>query len=178
MPLYGNSQLSGTERFFDKDDIIVSKTDLKGKLTYTNRTFLTIAGMTEKECLGQPHNIIRNPEMPRAVFELLWNTLGMGEEIFAYVNNRSVNGDNYWVFAHVTPSRDETGNIVGYHSNRRVPNRKVLNENIIPLYKELLAIEKSHTSPKDGLKASGGKIQEILKQNGMGFNEFMFSLGV
>ena len=64
--------------------------------------------------------------MPRCVFELLWNTVQDGKELFAYVNNRSSNGDNYWVFAHVTPSFDTTGNIVGYHSNRRVPNREVL----------------------------------------------------
>jgi PAS domain S-box-containing protein len=176
--LYGNKTLSGREAFFDDDEIIVSKTDLKGKLTYGNRTFYRLAGLSEKQCIGQQHNIIRHPEMPRSVFELLWNTLKDGKELFAYVNNRSSNGDNYWVYAHITPSHDARGNIVGYHSSRRTPNRKVLNEHIIPLYKDLLRIEKSISSPREGLDAAYKKIEGLLKDNKMGFNEFMFSLGV
>ena len=98
--------LTGVERFFDKDEIIVSKTDLKGRMTYCNDVFLRIAGYTEQELLGQPHSIIRHPDMPRCVFKLLWDTIGAGKEIFAYVINRAKNGDHYWVLAHVTPSRD------------------------------------------------------------------------
>ncbi len=178
MALYGNPELSGNERFFNEDEIIVSKTDLQGNITYANRTFFKLAGVSEKECIGQPHNLIRNPTMPRCVFKLLWDTLKSDQEIFAYVNNRSSNGDHYWVFAHVTPSHDNNGNVIGYHSNRRVPNRKVLQQHIIPLYEDLLATEKTHASPKEGLQASLGKIDSILKENKMGFNEFMFSLGV
>ncbi len=173
-----NKYLSGKEAIFNDDEIIVSKTDLKGKLVYGNRTFYRLAGLTEKECIGQQHNIIRHPEMPRCVFELLWNTIKSGKELFAYVNNRSANGDNYWVLAHVTPSFDNAGNIIGYHSNRRTANRKVLESHIIPLYDELLKIEKSTSSPKDGLVKSYSKIENLLKENRMGFNEFMFSLGV
>lgn len=178
MALYGNPQVTGVEKTFGEDEIIVSKTDLTGKLTYGNRTFYRLAGLSEEECIGQQHNIIRNPNMPRAVFELLWNTLKDGKEIFAYVVNRSANGDHYWVFAHVTPSRDSSGNIVGYHSNRRVPNRSVLNEHIIPLYKNLLTMEQSAASPKDGLDASYQAVLDLCAENNMGFNEFMFSLGV
>ncbi len=178
MALYGNPQVTGNEKTFDEDEIIVSKTDLSGKLTYGNRTFYRLAGLEEKDCLGQQHNVIRHPHMPRAVFELLWNTLKSGEELFAYVVNRSANGDHYWVFAHVTPSRDSGGNVIGYHSNRRVPNRQVLNEHIIPLYKNLLSVEQSASSPKDGLDASYKVVTDLLSQNKVGFNEFMFSLGV
>jgi len=173
MALYGNPQLTGNEITFDEDEIIVSKTDLTGKLTYGNRTFYRLAGLNESQCLGQQHNIVRNPTMPRAVFELLWNTLKDEKEIFAYVVNRSANGDHYWVFAHVTPSRDSGGNVVGYHSNRRVPNRQVLNEHIIPLYKKLLSVEKGAASPKDGLAASYKAVLDLLKENKLGFNEFM-----
>lgn len=178
MALYGIQELSGVERMFEPDEIIVTKTDLSGKLTYGNRTFYKLAGMDEKECLGQQHNIIRHPEMPRCVFELLWSTLKDGKEIFAYVNNRSKNGDNYWVFAHVTPSFDTSNNIVGYHSSRRVPNRDTLNNHIIPLYADLLALEKSHSSPKEGIEAAYNKILDLLKENKTSFNELMFSLGV
>jgi len=137
-----------------------------------------MAGYDEKQCIGQQHNIIRHPEMPRCVFKLLWDTIKEGNEIFAYVNNRSSNGDNYWVLAHVTPSYDMAGNHIGYHSNRRPPNRTVLEQHIIPLYKELLQIEKSISSPKEGLEASHAKVVSLLKENGMGFNEFIFSMGV
>lgn len=174
--LYGNQQLSGKERFFDEDELIVSKTDLTGKLVYGNRTFYKLAGLSEKECIGQQHNIIRHPEMPRCVFHYLWTTLKKGEEVFAYINNRSANGDNYWVFAHVTPSFDNNGQSIGYHSNRRVPNRKVIEKHIIPLYKDLLALEKSISSPKEALDASYNKLLSVVANQKVGFNEWMFSL--
>ena len=129
--------LTGVERFFDVDDIIVSKTDLKGRITYANDVFLEIAGYTEQEVLGQPHSMIRHPDMPRCIFKLLWDTIQGGQEIFAYVINRCKNGDHYWVYAHVTPSKGVGGEIVGYHSNRRVPERSIVEKTIIPLYQEL-----------------------------------------
>lgn len=171
-----NESLSGVERFFDDDEIIVSKTDLKGRLTYTNNVFLRLASMDEKDAIGAPHNIIRNPTMPRAIFKLLWDTIQDGKEIFAYVVNRSTNGDHYWVLAHVTPSYDASGNILGYHSNRRVPDRPILDNVIIPLYKDLLAEERKHSSKKDGLDASVGMISNLLKEKGVEYDEFVLSL--
>ena len=170
--------LTGVERTFHRDEIIVTKTDLTGKLTYVNQTFLQLAGYTEDECLGQQHNMIRHPEMPRAVFKLLWDTLQSEQELFAYVNNRSKNGDYYWVFAHVTPSRDTSGNVVGYHSNRRVPNKQVIQEHIDPLYRKLLEIEKSSPSAKDGMEKAFRVVVDLLADSKMTFNQFMFSLGV
>ena len=77
--------------------------------------------------------------MPRCVFKLLWDRISVDKkEIFAYVINRCANGDHYWVFAHVTPTFDDSGQVLGFHSNRRVPSRDVLNNTIIPLYKTLL----------------------------------------
>ena len=78
-----NPSLTGVERHFDDDEIIVSKTDLKGRITYGNRVFFRLAGYTEKECLGQPHSLIRHPEMPRCIFKLLWDTVEDKQEIFA-----------------------------------------------------------------------------------------------
>ncbi|RED51413.1 PAS domain S-box-containing protein [Aestuariispira insulae] len=170
--------MSGRERRFQPNQVIVSKTDLSGKLIYGNNLFYDLSGYDEKECIGQPHNIIRHPEMPRAVFDLLWKTLKSGEEIFAYVNNRSKNGDHYWVFAHVTPSRDQSGQVIGYHSNRRVPDQAVLENKIKPLYAQLLAAEKSAASPREGLEKSGAVLQALLKDTGMAFNQLMFSMGI
>ena len=169
-------QLTGVERFFDPDEIIVSKTDLTGRITYANDVFLKIAGFTEAEVMGQPHSILRNPTMPRCVFKLLWDTIQGGKEIFAYVVNCTKVGDHYWVLAHVTPSRNDAGEITGYHSNRRVPDRKVLDDVIIPLYKQLLAIEESHANRKDGMMASYNALSKILEEKGLAYDEFIFSL--
>tara|TARA_B100000780_G_scaffold259367_1_gene210349 strand:- start:129 stop:665 length:537 start_codon:yes stop_codon:yes gene_type:complete len=176
MALYGNPQLTGHERTFDKNDIIVTKTDLTGRMTYVNRTFLEVAGYEESDCLGVQHNLIRHPHMPRAVFDFLWKTIEAGDEIFAYVINRAHNGDHYWVFAHVTPSFNDSGEIIGYHSNRRVPDMGIVNRHIVPLYAKLLDIEKSHESPKDGMAAAFQAVADLLAENKVGFNQLMFSL--
>ncbi len=169
--------LTGVERTFGEDEIIVSKTDLKGKLIYANHVFVEISGYTEDQIIGKPHNMIRHPDMPRCIFKLLWDTIGDGRELFAYVMNRCKNGDHYWVLAHVTPSFASGGEIIGYHSNRRVPNRDVLDRTIIPLYKKLKAEENSHSSPKDGLEASMKMLLGVVEGSGMPYEEFIFSLG-
>jgi PAS domain S-box-containing protein len=168
-------QFSGREVYFERDALIVSKTDLQGRLTYTNHTFLEIAGYEEAECIGQQHNMIRNPNMPRAVFELLWKTIAEGQEIFAYVVNSTKSGDHYWVIAHVTPSV-ENGQIVGYHSTRRVPNPNTIQNTIIPLYDELNAIEAGNASKKDGLNQSVEALHKILASKSVGYDEFMSEL--
>ncbi len=104
------------ERVMRAEDFIVSKTDLTGRITYGNRIFMEYSGYSERELIGTQHNIIRHPDMPRAVFQLLWDTLAKEQEIFAYVKNMSKDGGFYWVFANVTPSYDQNGNVVGYYS--------------------------------------------------------------
>jgi PAS domain S-box-containing protein len=171
-----DNSLTGNEQFFGEDEIIVSKTNPKGHLTYCNDVFLRMAGYTEKECLGQPHSMIRHPEMPRCIFGLLWETIQDGREIFAYVMNRCKNGDHYWVNAHVTPSRNGAGNIVGYHSSRRVPDRQILEGTIMPLYKDLLAEERRHSNRKSGLEASSGMVTGMLKEKNLEYDEFIATL--
>jgi len=168
--------LTGVEQFFDEEEIIVSKTDLKGRLTYTNDVFLRIAGYSEADCLGQPHSMIRHPNMPRCIFGLLWETIQDGREIFAYVINRCKNGDHYWVLAHVTPSRDSGGHIIGYHSNRRLPDRRTLEGSIMPLYKDLLKEEQRHNNRKSGLQASTGMVHSLLSEAKMDYDEFVARL--
>lgn len=170
-----DTSLTGVERFFEDDEIIVSKTNLKGHITYANRVFLKLADYTEQEIIGQPHSIIRHPDMPRCIFKLLWDTLEGDQEIFAYVLNRSKNGDHYWVLAHVTPSYDDSGNVTGYHSSRRVPDRAVLDDTIIPLYKSLLEEEKGHQDRKVGLQSSFDMVLNLLKEKGMAYDELVFS---
>ncbi len=168
--------VTGVERFFDEDEYIVSKTDLKGRMTYTNDVFLRIAGYTEKEFKNQPHSIIRHPDMPRSVFALLWETIQAGHEIFAYVLNRSKNGDHYWVLAHVSPSRDASGEITGYHSTRRVPERSIVEDKIKPLYEQLLAEESKHSNRKDGMESGMKMLRNLLAEHNIGYDEFIATL--
>jgi PAS domain S-box-containing protein len=165
-----------TEVFFHEDDIIVSKTDIKGRITYANQSFCHVAGYTEAELLGQPHSIIRHPDMPRAVFKLLWDTVLDGREIFAYVKNIAKNGDFYWVFAHVTPSFDADRNVIGFHSSRRVPDRKVVQNTIIPLYAEILREEKKHQNGQKELAAGFDFVVNFLKSRNTTYDALVFSL--
>lgn len=168
--------VTGVQRDFEENEIIVSKTDLKGHLTYVNDVFLRLASYTEKEVLGQPHNMIRHPDMPRCVFKLLWDSIQSNTEIFAYVINRAKNGDHYWVLAHVTPSRDSSGSIIGYHSNRRVAKPETITRVITPLYRELSAAENAHANRKDGLNASIEKMNTVLAESRMEMNEYFLSI--
>lgn len=170
-------QLTGVERAFDADDIIVSKTDLKGRITYANQTFLKLSGYKERDVLGQPHSLIRHPQMPRCIFKMLWSTIASGKEIFAYVVNRSSNGDHYWVYAHVTPNRAADGTITGYHSNRRVPDRQIVEQEIIPLYDKLLEEEARHDNRKVGMNASFQIVADLLAGKGLEYDEFVATIG-
>lgn len=176
MDKFNHLRTTGKEVFFKPEDIIVSKTDLKGRLTYANRVFINISGYTEEELLGQPHSILRHPDMPRCVFKLLWDTIQSGSEIFAYVINRCKNGDHYWVLAHVTPSVGPGGDVVGYHSNRRVPDSNIVKETITPLYQALLEEENKHSNRKDGMEAGFNMFLNVLKEKGMEYDELVFAL--
>ncbi|PCI40047.1 MAG: chemotaxis protein [Rhodospirillaceae bacterium] len=168
--------LTGVERTFDSSDIIVSKTDLKGRMTYVNDTFLKMAGYTIDECIGEPHSKIRHPDMPRCVFKLLWDTIAKGYEIFAYVINRSNNGDHYWVLAHVTATMAEDGTtITGYHSSRRSPSTAAISA-IKPIYAKLKAEEDRHSNAKEGMAASTAMLVGILTDAGISYDEFVFSV--
>jgi PAS domain S-box-containing protein len=164
------------EVFFGEDDIIVSKTDLKGRITYANQTFCHVAGYTEAEVMGQPHSLVRHPDMPRAVFKLLWDTLSEGREIFAFVKNMTKAGDFYWVFAHVTLSSDKDGKINGYHSNRRVPDRSVIENTIAPLYSSILRAEAQHQNGQKALAAGCDFLTGLLQSKDVKYDELIFSL--
>lgn len=166
---------TGVERTFADDEIIVSKTDPKGIITYANDIFLRISGYSESEVIGQPHNLIRHPDMPRAVFGLLWDTIPAGNELFAYIDNQAKDGAHYWVLAHVTPTRSPGGTIVGYHSNRRTASRAALAQ-IEPIYRALRAEELRHSDSREALAASTAMFRDMLAERGQTYDEFVWSL--
>lgn len=160
---------------FATDEIIVSKTDLHGRITYANDVFVRVSGYTERELLGAPHSILRHPAMPRAVFKLLWDSIQARQEVFAYVLNLAKNGDAYWVFAHVTPSYDARGNQVGYHSNRRVPYGDALAK-VKPLYEAVLKAEQAVPDRKASVETGMAMLRGLLAQHGVTYSQFVFSL--
>jgi PAS domain S-box-containing protein len=166
---------TGVERTFGADELIVSKTDPRGVITYANDVFLRVSGYTMDQVVGQPHNLIRHPSMPRAVFQLLWDTLAQRREIFAYINNLASDGGHYWVLAHVTPSFGAGGSLVGYHSNRRRPAPRAV-ERVLPLYERLLAEERRQPNARTAVAASSALLAEALAGHGGSYDEFVWSI--
>jgi PAS domain S-box-containing protein len=169
------ASLTGRERTFPEDEIIVSKTDPQGRLTYVNDVFLDVSGYVEPEVIGKPHNVIRHPEMPRCVFKLLWERIQAGQEVFAYVNNRAKNGDHYWVFAHVTPNFGPGGEITGFHSNRRAPRREAI-EILKPIYAKLCAEENRHSDRKAGTEAAYRSLMDTVAVQGKSYDQFILEI--
>lgn len=164
------------EVHFEPDEIIVSKTDTTGRITYANQVFIRVSGYGRGELLGAPHSILRHPDMPRCVFKLLWTRLEQGNEVFAYVKNRTKSGAYYWAFAHVTPNFAADGTITGYHSSRRVPDRRIVNGPLPGVYRDLLAVEQRAADRKQGLQASYQALLDHIQSQGVGYDEFILSL--
>jgi PAS domain S-box-containing protein len=162
------------EKPMRENDFIVSKTDLKGRITYGNEIFIEFSGYTEAELLGAQHNIIRHPDMPRGVFRFLWESIAAGNEVFAYVKNMAKDGSFYWVFANVTPDYDAAGNIIGYLSVRRAPKRSALPV-VEGLYKAMLEAERN-AGAKDACDASLALLTEVLNEKGMSYEELVHAL--
>lgn len=157
-----------------ENDFIVSKTDLKGHITYANKVFIEFSGFAESEFIGKQHNVIRHPDMPRAVFKLFWDHLQSGQEIFAFVKNICKDGSYYWVLANVTPSVDENGQVVGYYSVRRKPNPKAVRL-VTELYKRML-MEEQKAGSRDAIAASMQYLNGILTEKGMNYEQFVLEL--
>jgi len=121
-PTEGLTFLEDGEVLYD-DLYLLSETDEKGIVTYASDSFLKIANMTKENIIGQPHNIVRHPEMPRAAFKSLWNDVQEKGFWTGYVKNARKGGGFYWVYATVLKSTDKNGN-VKYDSIRVKPSRE------------------------------------------------------
>lgn len=95
--------VTNVEQTFSEGQRLISTTDLTGKITYCNKEFIKISGYSEAELLGSPHNLVRHPDMPAAIFGVMWGYLKAGKSWMGVVKNRCKNGDFYWVSAYVTP---------------------------------------------------------------------------
>ncbi len=165
---------TSVQRQMREDDFIVSKTDIKGRITYGNRIFIEFSGYSEAELLGAQHNIIRHPDMPRAVFKLLWDTIQAKKECNAYVKNMAKDGSFYWVFANVTPNFDNNSNVIGYFSVRRKPKASGV-ETVTGLYRSMLQ-EEQRAGARDAIAASTRILTDLLAAKGLSYDELVLAI--
>jgi len=147
------------ERKLTLVDIIVSQSDLDGFIIYANPIFYKIAGYPYGKLIGENHNIIRHPTMPKAIFKILWEQLEDKKEVYSFIKNRTKDNRYYWVFAHIRPSFNKDKSVRNYISTRRAISNKA--KSIIePLYRQLLEIEK-----REGVKASEKIFKKFMEQH-------------
>ncbi len=115
---------------------LITETDLKGIITFVNRKFVEMTGYSKQEAIGQPHSILRHPDMPKAGFEGMWKIIREGKVWDGYVKNLRKDGKYYWVDVHIVPKKDENGTIIGYIASRKVTDPKRLESTILQ-YKKL-----------------------------------------
>jgi len=165
---------SDVEREVTSVDLIVSKSDAEGNITYVNPIFTKISGYTQGELLGKPHAILRHPDMPKVIFKYLWENITAGRDVVAYVKNLCKDGSYYWVLATVKMAKNPDGSFRNYLSTRRRASdhaKTIIGE----LYAKLLEAEKS-----EGVEASEALFEKFFEENGIAdaesFNAFMQNL--
>ena len=162
------------ERVMREDEYIVSTTDPDGRITSVNDVFVDYSGYGREDLLHAQHNIVRHPDMPRAVFWLLWQALQSGEEFMGYVKNLAKDGTYYWVFAHVLPERDADGTIIGYRSVRRAPRRDAVAK-AAALYARMLSAEQA-VAAKDAIAAGLRVLGDVLAEQNLSYEEMVARL--
>ena len=127
------------EVFFDGRSLI-SETDTKGIITYVKRKFTEMSGYSKDEAIGQPHSLLRHPDMPKAAFEQMWKVIQDGKIWEGYVKNLRKDGKFYWVIVNIIPKKDEMGEVIGYIASRKVPER-IRIQSIEQQYKQMIEEE-------------------------------------
>ena len=163
-----------SEKIVTSIDLIVSKSDAEGNITYTNPIFMKISGYTQAELLEKPHSILRHPDMPKVIFKYLWENIQLGNDVVAYVKNLCKDGGYYWVLATVRVAKNPDGSFRNYLSTRKAISDSA-KKTVSAFYAKLLAVEKS-----DGVDASQKVLEDFLSQNAvtdtLSFNNFMTEL--
>ncbi len=154
----------------DPKKMLVSKTDTTGKIIYGNDYFCEVSGYKEGELISSPHSILRHPDMPKAIFYLMWEHINQGRNIMAVVKNMSKNGNHYWVTTDFDMKRDKLGNIKYFVAYRQATPTHVV-EKMDQLYTKLLAIEKDHD-----MKASIAYLEAYLEEKKMNYDQFIEEL--
>lgn len=167
-PNLGKIKPIDEEIILDPKKYILSKTDTKGIIEYGNEYFVEIAGYEEEEIIGQNHNIIRHPDMPKIVFSLLWKRIKNRQNITAVVKNMAKDGRYYWVVTDFEIKVDKvTNEITGYFAYRTAAPKKAVDA-VMPLYQKLVSIEKV-----SGMDGSGKYLNALLEAEGKTYDQFI-----
>jgi len=155
-------------------DLIVSKSDAEGNISYVNPIFVKISGYSQASLLEKPHAILRHPDMPKVIFKYLWKNIKEGRDVVAFVKNLCADGGYYWVLATVKMAKNPDGSFRNYMSTRRAVSEDA-KKTIGDIYSYWLNIEKS-----EGDEAAEAAFESFLKENGLNessaFNEYMKKL--
>ncbi len=170
-----NLNLSGEllidrEVMWDKTQELVSKTDKFGTIKYCNEAFVNVSGFEEYELIGQSHNIIRHPDMPKVIFKLLWDNLSKGNDFHAVVKNKTKNGRYYWVITQFEIFINENGQITDYLSRRKAVSPFVISK-FEAFFKKIKQIEDAV-----GIEAAEEYLKGFLEYNKMTYEEFLTNI--
>ncbi len=168
------SESTGVERTLPPRHYIISTTDTHGRITSVNDVFVEFSGYPAEELLGRQHNVVRHPDMPRAIFWLAWDALLAGEDFCGYMKNLSKDGSHYWVFSHIRPVHDAEGEITGFRSVRRHAAPKAIAK-IAELYARMLEAEKA-AGPKAAIDAGLTVFKAHLAEQAISYEGFIATL--
>ena len=156
---------------WDKTKTLISETDVKGTITNVNDVFCAVAHYSASELIGQPHNLIRHPDMPKLIFKLLWDNLKVGNNFVGVIKNLAKTGEYYWVVTDFEMRRDAMGNITHYIGRRKSVPEAAINNYLAPFYESLLKMEKI-----GGVKLSSRFFKNYLTKQGKDYIDFVISI--
>mgnify|MGYP000890294770 CR=1 FL=1 len=159
------------EVVWDKSKVIISETDIYGRITNVNDIFCSVCGYSADELIGQPHSIIRHPDMPKITFKLLWDNLKLGNNFAGVIKNLAKSGEYYWVITDFEMRRDASGNITHYIARRKSVPKKVIDNYVTPLYETLLKLEKI-----GGMELSARFFKNYLAKQGKDYIDFVIDI--
>ncbi|MDO4228633.1 MAG: PAS domain-containing protein [Capnocytophaga sp.] len=156
---------------WDKSKIIISETDSFGRITEVNSVFCDVSGYSAFEMIGQPHNIVRHPDMPKFIFKMLWDNLKQGNNFVGVIKNLAKSGEYYWVITDFEMRRDVQGNIQNYTARRKAVANEVIDNKIAPLYETMLKLEKI-----GGIELSSRFFKNYLDKEGKDYIDFVIDI--
>ena len=156
---------------WNKSQVVISETDVYGRITNVNDVFCNVCGYSPEEMIGQPHSIIRHPDMPKLVFKLLWDNLKVGNNFIGVIKNLAKSGEYYWVITDFEMRRDATGNITHYIARRKSVPKAVIENYVAPLYETLLKLEKV-----GGMELSSRFFKNYLAKQGKDYIDFVIDI--
>jgi len=156
---------------WNKSQVVISETDVYGRITNVNDVFCNVCGYSPEEMIGQPHSIIRHPDMPKLVFKLLWDNLKVGNNFIGVIKNLDKSGEYYWVITDFEMRRDATGNITHYIARRKSVPKAVIENYVAPLYETLLKLEKV-----GGMELSSRFFKNYLAKQGKDYIDFIIDV--